>query len=85
MGRRVNICRCGTPESWEEYRKNHPELSPVIPAKVYVGENSIYLVTSQEWVDWLTGKTMDRPQRKTRYPRRSNSNTNLGERGVNHI
>ena len=63
MGRIVTFCRCGTEESWKRHRENgeYAGMNLVVPGTVYVSETGICLVTSQEWVDWLTGETEDIP------------------------
>lgn len=53
----VSFCRCGTKESWEKARKGYTEMNHVVPGEIYVSDDGLCLVTSQEWVDWLTGRT----------------------------
>lgn len=49
--------KCGTPEQWEKYKENYPDMYVPIPATIYVSQSGCCLVTSQEWVDWLQRKT----------------------------
>ena len=46
---------------WDKYR-NQYSVYRVIPAKVYINKQGICLVTSQEWCDWLWGKTDEIPE-----------------------
>ena len=64
MGRPVTFARCGTHEQWEICKSQYTNTYHVMPATVYVGEEGICLITSQEWVDWLTGKIEDIPNNK---------------------
>lgn len=60
-GRMVTFCHCGTQESWNKMKRSYHGMNHIIPATVYVSDNGICLVTSQEWADWLTGKTDEIP------------------------
>ena len=54
---------CGTIEDWNK----HPELhvmTHITPAEIYIDKNNICLITSQEWSDWLKGKTQIVPTAK---------------------
>ena len=46
---------CGTKERWESRRFDYPEAVPISPIELYVDRGHVYLITTQEWVDWLTG------------------------------
>lgn len=53
--------RCGTPEQWEKYKENYPDMYVPIPATVYVNPQEVCLVTSKEWADWLHRETDKMP------------------------
>lgn len=59
MGVLITFCHCGTEEMWQKYRENdrYAGMNLIVPGTIYVSETGLCLVTSQEWVDWLTGKT----------------------------
>lgn len=61
----VTFCRCGTKESWEKAHKNYSGMNHIIPATIYVSDTGLCLVTSQEWVDWLTGRTAEIPTKES--------------------
>lgn len=60
----VNFCHCGTEEAWQKHREDYHEMNCVIPGTIYVSKNGLCLVTSQEWVDWLMGRTEKIPDTK---------------------
>lgn len=53
----VSFAKCGTEEEWARYKQHYPDVHKVMPGTLYVNEFGICLVTSQEWVNWLLGKT----------------------------
>ena len=53
---------CGTQEQWDKRPDLHDKTYRIIPAKIYVNKTDLYLVTSQEWCDWLHGKTDKVPE-----------------------
>lgn len=57
----VTFCRCGTQEQWNKCKDSYPGMHHIIPGTIYISNNGICLVTSQEWADWLTGKVTDIP------------------------
>ena len=59
----VKFCMCGTREKWEYARKlgRYKDMNHVIPGAIYVSDTGLALITSQEWVDWLTGETAELP------------------------
>lgn len=57
----VSFARCGTMEQWERHKNEYPGVYNVMPATIYVSDAGLCLVTSQEWVDWLTGKREEAP------------------------
>lgn len=62
MGRRVSHIRCGTKENWNKNLNQYGNTYHVLPAEVYVSENSLCLVTSPEWCAWLSGTTDKIPE-----------------------
>lgn len=61
MGRPIDYARVGTRDSWERNKEKYPGSYHVVPASLYVSETGICLVTSQDWVDWLLGRTDEIP------------------------
>lgn len=57
MRPQVSFCRCGTEKEWNMHQRQYSGMNRVVPGTIYVSERGLCLVTSQEWVDWLTGKT----------------------------
>ena len=62
MSRRVSHIRCGTKEIWNKNLNKYGDTYHVLPAEVYVSENSLCLVTSPEWCAWLSGTTDKVPE-----------------------
>lgn len=63
MGERkvVTFCRCGTEEQWIKNRDRYGSMHHVVPGTIYVSEEGLCLVTSQEWVEWLMGRSEHLP------------------------
>lgn len=53
---RVRQCLCGTKKD------DIPESYKQIPGTLYVNYNGIYVVTTEEWVNWLQGKNNTMPK-----------------------
>ena len=56
MNRRVQYLRCGTADSLKRNERILDDYHAV-PGSLYINKTGVIFVTSQEWVDWLTGKT----------------------------
>ena len=57
----IQFAKCGTPEIWERQKHNY-NVHKVIPATLYICETGICVVTSQEWADWMLGRTDKIPE-----------------------
>lgn len=70
-GRRIISCTCGTRESFAKHANEarFQGMAKVIPAEVYISEGStgmsLHIIISQEWEDWLMGKTDEMPKDET--------------------
>lgn len=64
---RVSFARCGTQQQWDKKRDQYSDMCQVIPGTLYVNREGICLVTSQEWTDWLLGKTSSMPENEGVY------------------
>ena len=51
---------CGTPESWEKFVWNNQPIDwvniPIYDVKVD-NRRKVYIITSQEWCNWLAGRS----------------------------
>lgn len=57
MGRTIYRMLAGTRMSFEEKRSSFGDLAKIENAEIYWGNGTILVVASQEWCDYLHGKS----------------------------